>query len=119
MKKSMKVARHSEEMEKNKPKSKKLSKVAHHSAEKVKRKPKLYSNQKLKSISSSEAERRKQLYKEKIKSPVKCGGKVMPETRSDDKVNILIIKVSLFLFRFLLQDVGQEVTRMIEEEMKK
>ena len=118
MKKSEKVVRQSGEKEKTKPK--KSSQVVHHSGKKVKSKPKFYSNQESKSISSSEAERRKQQYKKMfIDPPMKSGGKVMPETRSDEKVNIMIIKVSLFLSRLLIQDIGQEVTRMIEEEMEK
>ena len=102
--------------EKTKSRTKKSGQVAHPSAEKVKSMSKFYPNssKKSKPISRSEEERRKQLYKEKfINSPVR------PETRSDDKVNIMFIKVSLFLSLFLIQDVGQEVTRMIEEEMKK
>ena len=66
------------------------------------------------------ADHRGEKKKSKLQSQVESEGKVMPETRSDDKVNIIIkVLICSFLTRLLTQDIGPEVTRMIEEEMKK
>ena len=95
----------------------KSRKVVHHRRVNEKNNLQFYSNKKSNSITPSEAERRKQLYTEKfIKSPVK----VVVETSSHDKVNITIkVAICSFLPRLLTQDYGQEVSRVIEEEIKK